>query len=386
MLSFIGTTVFASEDHYYNINDLFIQAISKIEINPNYSIEALNYIYKQTGEPRVLLELGRAQFNAGKYEDSKNTFISALSLNLPFEVRRKVEFFISQIRKKSTQINLTFGIISDSNPSSNSETQIIYINNLPFIYSPDITPERNSGTMLGVNIKSPKTSEHPIKLEIDLSRKTFNKSIHNQNIYSLLAYTDTALKSPIKLGIYINGLEHNNFDNNISKGLFGSLGINLNTSSFLELTKRIGKSKYSESKPLNTKDSTISTRYIYNIPQYHAKFQAQASLQKNKTKINILDRSVSTFGFSIFKAVPSLNISYIATYSNSTFKFDRVDPIFLLVRKDKVDSLAVNIKKENLYIFGAKPIIQIGKEKRSSNIPIANYNRTFFGLFFENIY
>lgn len=124
-----------------NPNDkeaIFLQGmIAVAEKRYSDAIEAFRRILAdEPNRERVRLELGRAFFLQGDYENAERNFRFARAGDLPDDAKRNVDQYLAAIQRlKRWSYGLSAGVADDTNVNAATNLQTVYIYGLPFTLS-----------------------------------------------------------------------------------------------------------------------------------------------------------------------------------------------------------------------------------------------------------
>ncbi len=344
--------------------------------------EILSSLYQRTHSPRVKLEWARALYLAEKKSEAKVLFKEILETNPPYMVKEKIHVFLDDISKSEGRFNISFGLISDSNPKNLTSASSVNVFGQQYYYNPNIKPESETGVSYSIN-----------------ANKAFND------------------RSPWYFGLSINGSKFNNYQYDktsieqfVSHRIFDSPRVNLKLSlqefvfagkllyiypaiSFRHTYEnangfylwdeiKVGKLYYSEYTYLDG-FMTNFTSGIGKAFTPQLTLGAELGFDRMNANENPYSFLSSTAGLISNFFIPSLelktDIKAIKSYKN----FDAMDPIFGEIRRDERSGLFATITKTNWSIYGVTPSLEVGFEKNDSSIDIYSYNRVMANLYFR---
>lgn len=114
------------------------------------AIEAFRRILAdEPNRERVRLELGRAFFLQGDYENAERNFRFARAGDLPDEAKQNVDQYLAAIQRlKRWSYGLSLGIADDTNVNAATNLQTVYIYGLPFTLSDNARQKSGIGAAI----------------------------------------------------------------------------------------------------------------------------------------------------------------------------------------------------------------------------------------------
>lgn len=164
-------------------------------------------LYRDTGSPRVRLEWARALYLAGDLAKARDLFLDALQANPPVEVQDSIIGFLRDIRRAEPHWDVSFGLVSETNPRATAETKVIYLWGLPFEYR----PSSDTGTQRGLGynlVRVMPIQNTPWTFFAGVSGIKFEKSEFDRTIvdadaeYRITGPTDTRFKFGYESGFF----------------------------------------------------------------------------------------------------------------------------------------------------------------------------------------
>lgn len=137
-----------------NANDneaIFLQGmIAVAEMRYSDAVEAFRRILaSEPNRERVRLELGRAFFLQGDYENAERNFRFARAGDLPDEAKQNVDQYLAAIQRlKHWTYGFSLGLADDTNVNAATSQQTVYIYGLPFSLSDNARQKSGIGAAI----------------------------------------------------------------------------------------------------------------------------------------------------------------------------------------------------------------------------------------------
>lgn len=380
VLVFLLPLLLFSQEQDAFLQSQFDLAISVINQQPEFAAEILEGIYSVNPTIRLELEIGRAYFIARNFNESRKWFVGALNKDLPPFVRANVENYLTQIRNQESPFDYSLGIIKDSNPMASTSAQTI---NLFGIFDVPYNNKYEIRDEYGVEVNaSYQDSYKKFGFGGILSHTQFESNDFRRGyVIPYISYNgfispkfnfrvsfpseyfgDDSLRSSKQfnldyfLGFYNRWRIKLNFqyeENNYEKYFFLdgiSKRLNINYSRWLNQNYEI-----SGSHTIYSQDA-LDSQFAFEGVQH------QLRLHSN----NFLD-----------------SFEYEIAYTWSDRDYEGINPILPVHRLDETQTLSILIEKQNLYIFGAKPILRLTHQINDSTLNINEYSKYYFSFNFE---
>jgi hypothetical protein len=367
-------------------SESFSEAMGLISTDPLGAARILQELFNSTGETRVLLELGRAFYEARDLASANEVFVKALQKPLPYEVRRKVEAILSEIKEQTVQLNISFSLIRDTNPRSSSETQEIVLFGLPFIYQPETPAKTEIGSRVFLGLKTPSRPSLNPRLEVSYINTDFPGRANDRQVLVSKAYLENSLKRKDSIGVYYDEQYLAQRREVSVRGVFYDTPLIQGSTWMVGLGLKAGKTKYDYSPFYDSKDQIAQLRAFKRLPSQQIQMFFEAGYESNDAEFDFYSRKGKPIAVGFQKVFTDSNLSVTLVHRNLHLNFQDSDPFFGLRRKDKTTSNVIRVRKENLYFWGVKPALEFHQEKRKSNVSIAEYKKEVFGITFERVF
>ena len=380
---FVPQTVLASID----IQRQFTEALEYLDKSPERSVEILEQLSKETDSIRVKLELARALYFNGQLHASRDVFlliIESLPENTPSQVYENIESFLSSINKRLNPFRVSISFLRDSNPALSTEAQVIELFGLKFQYNPPEPVREEFGVKVNLDFQlRPSTNTELIGY---VSHTQFESSDNSRSFLTPEFRFQISEKRKVwsRLGIeqeYQNGLLLRN-------GYF--LGIRkisyLNSIQSQMLTDfRIVKNEYPDFNMVNGNTYEFSNFAFYRHNS-SLRFQLNIGAEHTDAQLDHFRYKTLIFGYGFTMSNLPMRFETTITQTHRYRHYSAEDPFFAIRREDSELSQNLTIRRRGFYVFGVSPSINIVRDERSSNIPIAEYSRVQINLVGEKIF
>jgi hypothetical protein len=153
------------------IQSAFIEGAQRLQAG---DFEAAARIFRElthkTDSPRVKLELARALFYLGQYEESRRLFKAvALEPELPWRVRDNIEVFLRAIDDVDGYARFALSVVSDSNPRNITQERQFTIGGVRLNFEPPHDNERVTGLRYSFQGLQPILRESRVSLYFNAS-------------------------------------------------------------------------------------------------------------------------------------------------------------------------------------------------------------------------
>lgn len=333
-------------------------------------------LYRDTGSPRVRLEWARSLYLEGDLEKSRELFLDALQANPPVEVQDAVIGFLRDIRRAQPHWDLSFGLVSESNPRAAAETQVIYIWGLPFEYRAPADTGTQRG--LGYNLvrvmpvqNTPWTFFAGVS-GVKFSRSEFDRMIFDADIeYRIKGQADTRFQLGYESGVF-DGERLYNFP---SFGIQQQRVLNLaKTQLLLDWRASYGKLDYIDIKDQSGPVTNLSAGL--QIAPYPGGVLG-ARLDWGAGDIRDRAYAYETVGGTLSWShyLPAIPARVTLSAARFDRKFKDVFPIFDIVRNDQREVIQLQVDFPRLRFQGFTARLDLGSEHNTSTVPIYSYRK-----------
>jgi hypothetical protein len=368
-------TVEITTEQAYSI--MFKAAMSEAK-KGNYekAEKLLNAIWVKTKAPRVGLELGKVRYHQGKYSESKEVFTEVLSGStlaepVPWEVRKKVHVYLSDIDMRLGSIMYSVELVSDSNPTNFTSSETVEILGSEFvIQKPDVAETVNgvraNATMNKSLDKKKSLVAHAgvslTKYEMDeLDRALLNLGVSYQSPQSKVKYKAGVVES------FLAG-EH--------EYQLGYVGL----SYYPQLS-------FNSSIDVQVSDLDVIVSDNYDAKIYSVSFSGGKRLTKDSALSGSikLEKSNAKLEENSFNGIgTNLTLSHHigrgwsadTTMGAQLRQYQDESLFFGSVREDRKLSMSVSFYNRDFRIFDMIPKIGVSHENNESNLDYYTYDKT----------
>lgn len=331
---------------------------------------------------RPRLELAYTLFKLKEYKGAEYHFKKVLTTVKSKKVKVNIRNFLSQIRQKLPQLNLTIGFVSDTNPSQETSAKKVTIGGMEFDLNTASEGGSESGYEVNINAKIP----------VNVVDKTF--------VRAGLEYTDYSGDNNEKIFLSTSYGKHFSLNNSssitpevgvhrfIHKGntLYSgkNIGINyfnaFNDSVNAELSYKLLDYKYPDYSHMDGRKS-VATAIVSNLISQNNRVNAQLSVLDSDS----VDKTISyrQSGLTISNT-REFNGGWSAGLTATVNKksYLKRDPFFGVIREDKEKTVEFSILNSLLNIQGMSPKLKLGRVVNDSNIVLYEYDRNYSKLEF----
>ena len=133
----------------------FVQGMQRLEAGDGAQAEIIfREVLKHTDSARVKLELARALYQQGKYEQSKLLFKEvSMQSETPWRVRDNIALFVREIEERTGYVKFGVTMVSDSNPGNLARQREFSIGDIQV--TPTQAPERLTGLRYSIQAWQP---------------------------------------------------------------------------------------------------------------------------------------------------------------------------------------------------------------------------------------
>lgn len=361
----------------------FIRALAEVNQNPALSIQLLEDLYKKTPTIRIELELARAYFALGDYEESRLRFIEILEKDIPPLVRNNVEIFLRRINENLTPLTISVNAVYDSNPMAVTSTESIRLFGLEFDYNPQFVKQEEWGLQSRINYQKRLTPRMQTGFNFDYSQ--YQTSEHKRG--SLRPYLSmNGILSP-RLSIIFSGV----YESFSSEHLRDALSVNANLNLGIHFGTRINlfssieNSNYDQFKYLDGSFKNIGfqfTKRLFENTNLEATLAADYSDPKD-ISYKFDGRRIQ---LNLTQSNLPMDLEFGVNIAHSERDYEGLQPFFATYRDDALKSINLSLTKLDFYIFGVRPSISWSLQENSSNIDIMSYERDYFSIDFIKVY
>lgn len=362
----------------------FEQAVRLMGTDVDQAIGIFQSVYQETGAVRVQLELARSLFLAGRLADAKVEFISILAKPVPIAVRDRVEWYLSEIQKRSTA-KFYVGFLQNSNPGQITGGRTFSVRGQELTYKPSLPTRPQVGLNISAEVERELVSRSGLFLQSSVATFTFPTEAFNRQIadVSLIKrwqdnnYKDARLGNEI---FYYGGnLLYNapyastrwvfNRPNQDALGLWAKAAL-LNYPTYSHLS---GSQTQVQFQYLKNFYRNVSGNVEFGVDRTSAAESAYSSYGAS-----------SSFGVQLAEDTSQLQVNLRATFLQR--RYWAVDPVLGDIRSDAGRALSVTFTKRDWYVFGLRPEVGYVLQSNNSSLPFYSYSQGMFGVFLKNVY
>jgi hypothetical protein len=372
-LLFFAVTAWGDE----GIEHRFTQALRELDQNPQLAAEMLSVLNAKASTPRIKLELARALFMTGRFDEARAMFkdvLLALPPNAPRQVRTNIEQFLGAIDRQLNPLSFGLSWVQDSNPAQSSQTQKINLFGLEFDYQPTKPAKTEHGARFSVNYTH--RPHDRVELQAYAAFTQYQTKNHTR------AFVTPELKVLVlpqhrlwaRAGYEFEGQNNQSLRHGVFAGLRKlDFWPSLQLSTMADV--RVVDNRYPDYEFLN--GPTVEVQALAS-KRLHRKLRM--TVGAGVDDVNAKDKAYGTLalwgsaGLTVYDLWAGLDVSYTVRAKNR--RFDELDGFFGVRRYDIDTTHTVGFEKSNWYVWGFKPSVQVVYETRKSNIPIARFERT----------
>jgi hypothetical protein len=349
----------------------------------NYDVasEIFETLYRKTRATRVKLEWARAAFLSKQYELSSRLFEQVLNENIPDIVRFNIAIYLGEIAKLGNQTDYGFRFTRDTNPFAVSKSQQIYIYGIPFNY----TPPQSKQTLSGLNFYL-----------------THSRALNESGNFRLLAEVDDTEyegennnKSSLKLAVQVKQQSDDNFSLRVGIDHYFQKRELLLRQPYVaaryrkdqlnaffnqyEIEGRFAKNLYPDFSYVNGGVNSLSAAAAKNIGN---SLQIGGNLYFDDSNAETASQAFTTTAAGIYLRffTPLIYSNTRINYARSRRSYKEIDELFIVKREDNKEFVSLSIQPYKIKILGLYPLLEVGYEKSTSNIPINSFDRNILSL------
>ena len=347
--------------------------------------ELLLNLFNRTKSPRVLLEGARVLYLGGDFDEAEVLFKKILLMNPPMMVRERVKNYLESISNLKGRIDVSFGLVKDSNPKLITSSRTLIIYGQKFSYNPQVDTSSQWGLSYLINGYKNFGSRKEWGAGFYVNGAKFSDQVFNRtSVEEFLTYKfedipKLTIKTAAEQYFFSEKLLYNMPSVSLkhtNDGAFGKYWTN-------EI--KAGRISYQDYKYLDgnvrsyitTFGSPISANLILG---FELGFDRTTAEDKS-----FAFKSRSAAGVATHY-LPSIFVKSQLRYSVSKRNYDAVDKFFEVIRSDKRNGIYLNLQKTDWNFFGLSPSLDFGMEKNKSNIDLYSYKRLISMLTFKKAY
>jgi len=326
---------------------------------------------------RPRLELAYVLFKLEDYKGAKYHFKKVLATIDSKNVKENIKFFLKQIRQNLPILDITLGVVYDTNPNQETSSRKVMIGGMEFEITTASEDKTDFGYELFINSKIP----------IHSNDKTF--------IRANIEHTDFSGKNNEKTFLSTSYGKH--FGANSHSSITPEIGLH----KFLYKSKTLYSGKNLSLNYYNTLSNSSSFELDYKFLDYkYPNYSHMDGNKKNLTaKLSKLFTQNSVLGVQLTRVNSSssdktlsykqngIQLSSLNEFDNGwtfgvTAKINKkshvmIDPFFGTVRKDKEKNIELTLLNSLFDFNGLSPRIRIGKTVNNSNINLYKFDSSY---------
>jgi outer membrane protein len=331
---------------------------------------------------RPRLELALALYKSKDYDGAKYHFERALLSIESYEVRQNIKLFISRIKQELPIVNMTIGIVTDSNPNQETSAKTVKIGGIEFDLQTYSQDKSDKGYEFRVNSKTPIDTEEKTFIRANLQHTDYPGSKNAQTYLSASYGKHFSINSNSSITPEIGFHKFVYKDKGLYSGKTYALSYfnSINNNSSVELKFSRQELEYPNYQYMSGSKNLI-TSVFSTTTSVDNRFDVQLSYLKAK----VLDKATSYNQPSLsvsnnreFKGGWSIGVS--ATINQQTYL--SMDPFFGLERKDKQKSAELTILNSLFEMNGVSPKLVVGVVKNASNTALYEFDKNYIKLEF----
>lgn len=330
---------------------------------------------------RVLLELGRIQFNQGKYKKARDSFKQVQKLNsLPLNVREKVDYYLRRIDLAIGFLRYDIGLRTDDNPLNFTDTDKVKIGPYEFDLVAPTEDKNIYGLRHRLQFARVLSREHGVNLSGTITLSDYENSFYDRfNFYSNLT---KYLSVPVLESASIFYSEESDRDGKI----YNQTGISLSTRGF----KRVLDARLN----ITTARSNVfqydyldARRHQFEIVVPYSFAQDTGYISAGRTENLTASEADSYSGNNIGVFYNTkLRPFHILLRLNGTYhlkKYWEDSPMFMRKREDHTYALQFNLMPELFQFKSYQAEIGLTIEHNQSSIDYYDYEKLIWSLDFK---
>lgn len=362
----------------------FEQAVKLMSTDVDQAIDIFRSVYQATRAVRVQLELARSLFLAGKLGEAKIEFISILEKPVPITVRDRVEWYLSEIQKRSTA-KIYVGFFQDSNPGQITAGRTFNVLGQELAYQPSLTTQPQIGLNISAEVERELVSRSGLFLQSSVATFTYPTQVFNRQIADvsfIKRWQDYNYKD-VRLGNEISYYGGNLLYN--SPYVSTRWVFNQPNQDAWGVWAKAAALNYPAYPYLNGSQVQVQFQYLKNYYQ-----NVSGNVEFGVDRTSAAESAYSSYGASasfgvqLAEDVTQMQVNLKATFLRRSYW--AVDPVWGDIRSDSGRVLSIMLTKRDFYVFGLRPEIGYIYQSNNSSLPFYSYSKGMIGIFFKNVY
>ena len=331
---------------------------------------------------RPRLELALVLFKSEQYEGAEYHLKKVLTTVESEKVKVNIRNFLSQIRQKLPQLNLTVGFVSDTNPNQETSAEKVTIGGMEFDLGTTSKGESKSGYEVNINAKVPISIKDKTFVKANLEYTDYSGS-NNEKTFLSTSYGkhfNLSKRSSITPEVGVHRFIHQGntlySGKNISINYFNAF----NDSTNAELDYKLLDYKYPDYTYMDGKKRIVTAKLSKFITQNN-----RVDVQLSKLNSDSVDKTISykQSGLTISNTIEfngGWSVGLVATVNKKDYL--KGDPFFGVTREDKEEIVEFTILNGLFNVQGMSPKLRLGRVVNNSNIALYEFDRNYSKLEF----
>lgn len=358
---------------------------AKYSLTGQYSLAAKEYrkmLSIDASLERPRLELAYTLFKLKDYKGAEYHFKKVLTTVESEKVKVNIRNFLSQIRQKLPQLNLTVGFVSDTNPNQETSAEKVTIGGMEFDLGTTSKGESKSGYEVNINAKIPISIKDKTFVKANLEYTDYSGS-NNEKTFLSTSYGkhfNLNKRSSITPEVGVHRFIHQGntlySGKNISINYFNAF----NDSTNAELDYKLLDYKYPDYTYMDSKKRIVTAKLSKFITQNN-----RVDVQLSTLNSDSVDKTISykQSGLTISNTREfngSWSVGLVATVNKKDYL--KGDPFFGVTREDKEEIVEFTILNGLFNVQGMSPKLRLGRVVNNSNIALYEFDRNYSKLEF----
>ncbi|WP_432474562.1 surface lipoprotein assembly modifier [Amphritea sp. HPY] len=348
----------------------------------NYNSAAAEFRQLLISDPSLLrprLELARALYKARDYQAASYHFEQALAAPLPEKVSWNVRNFLRDIRERSMRFSFSLDLISDSNPTHSTSSEVINIAGFKYRLNENAKARKSWGVAFTGDAKWPVPSDPTIYGRARLEASKFQDNRLNWSYLQLMG------------GKHFRFINHTftaeaggHTSSYGDKSLYD--GLALAVSDHHKLSANTDWVIRYDLKQLNYSDYTYLTSLHHSIAVHW--LYADTPVSRWQLGLGMINHDADEQSYSFTSPVLSGRYLYEwpgglitgISLEYSDLSYDGIDPFFAIKRHDKEKLIELELVNRNWQWQGLAMRFIAGVISHDSNLDLYRFRREYIRL------
>ena len=336
----------------------------------------LSTIWLKTKAPRVGLELGKVRYHQAKYSESKEAFNDVLNSSkidnpVPWEVRRKVHSYLSDIDTRLGSVKFSVELVSDSNPTNFTSSETIEILGSEFVIQKPDTASTVNGVRMNATMNKSLDEKKSLVAHAGVSLTKYEMDELDRALLNLgVSYKPSQSKVKYKAGVVESFLasEHEYQLGYVGMSYFPQLSFSSSIDFQASVLDVIASDNY---------DANIFSVSFTGGKPLTRNTDLSATIKLEKSNANLDENSFNGVGSSMTLSHHiGQGWSADTTIGGQLRKYQDESSFFGDVREDAKINMSVSFYNRDFRIFDMIPKIGVSHEKNESNLDYYTYEKT----------